>query len=75
MLVKEKWSELSEQQMYEWSLATPTAYNRKKRAHYTWWQTVKNEPVEWMSFDDIMRLCDIREIQKTENKRPSYRRR
>ena len=75
MLVKDKWSDLSEQQMYEWTMATATAYNRKKRAHYAWWQTIKNDPVEFCSFDDVLRLCDIREIQARENKRPAFKRR
>jgi len=73
--VKEKFSEVSEQQMYEWSLATPTAYNRAKRAHYAWWQGVKDQPYSFMCFEEVMRLCKIREEQQRENKRPAYKRR
>jgi hypothetical protein len=73
--VKEKWSDLSEQMMYEWTMATPTAYNRAKRGHYAFWMSVKNEPVAFMSFEEVLRLCKIRETHAAECKRPAFRRR
>ena len=74
MLVKDYWSEVSEQQMWEWTHATPTAYNRKKRAHYAFWQSVKNLSRTEIKFADVLRIEEIREIQARENKRPAFKR-
>lgn len=75
MLVKERWSTLSEQLMFEWTLATPTAYNRKKRAHYAFWLTVKDKPKATIGFEATLRICEIEDMQARELKRPTYKRR
>ena len=74
MLVKQRWSNLSEQMMYEWSMANPTAYNRKKRTHLDFWISVKNRPASSLSTVDVLRLCEIEYTHNTECKRPAFKR-
>lgn len=75
MKVKEHWSRLSEQIMYEWSLSKPTAYNRAKTSAYAYWQSVKDLDMTQLRFEDTLRLCKIEENQMIECKRPAFRRR
>ena len=75
MLVKQRWSNLSEQMMHEWSLATPTAYNKKKRGHLVFWIGVKNKEVKGLPLADVLRLCEIEYTHNTECKRPAFKRR
>ena len=59
MLVKQKYSYLSEQQMYEWTLETPTPFNRSKRFAYAFWHSIKDLKFKLLTFDDIVRLEKI----------------
>ena len=74
MLVKQKYSYLSEQQMYEWTLETPTPFNRSKRFAYAFWHSIKDLEFKLLTFDDIVRLEKISENAMRELKPRKFKR-
>lgn len=75
MRVKDKYSWLSMQLMYEWSLQEPTAFNRAKRKHYAFFTSVKDLDTVELKFDEVLRLEKIVELQKRELAPVCYRHR
>jgi hypothetical protein len=74
MLVKQKYSYLSEQQLYEWSLLEPTPFNRNKVYAYAYWHSIKELEYKLLTFDDIVRLEKISENAMRELKPTKHRR-
>jgi len=75
MLVKQKYCDLSEQLMYEWSqLLKPTAYNKSKTQAYAFWQSIKNEEFSELSFNEIVRIDKIKDAQWAELKPRNFKR-
>jgi hypothetical protein len=62
MTVKEYYPHFSEQLMYEWTLEKPTAFNKFKRQAYAFWHSVKNEPREFMCFEETLLLDKIQNL-------------
>ena len=75
MKVKERYSTFSEPLMFEWTLETPTPFNRQKRQHYAYWLSVKELDVKELTFDDALRMDKIQTQHNKDLKRPTYRRR
>lgn len=67
MTVKQYYSYLSEQRMYEWSL---TKSKLSKRKHYLeFFNSIKHRKMSELKLSDIMTLTEIVDIQKREFKR------
>ena len=65
--VKQYYSYLSEQRMYEWSL---TESERSKKKHYLeFFNSIKHRKMSELKLNDIMILTNIVDIQKREFKR------
>jgi hypothetical protein len=74
MKVKQKYSFLSEQMMYEWSQLEPTRYNMGKRMYYAYWQSIKDLNVSELEFDDYVRIGKIEDMHMSQCKRPKFKR-
>ena len=68
MLVKERYSCVSESLLYEWSLADRTMFNARKVTAYEFFKSVKDLPMRDMKFDQVLRLEDIWNLQLKELK-------
>ena len=73
--VKQYYSHISEQRMYEWSLEEPTMFNRAKRQHFAFFTSVKEIDMKSLSVDELMRLTKIADLQMKEFKAPTYKKR
>lgn len=73
MKVKDRYNHLSEQLMYEWSLETPTVFNRNKIMSFAYFQSVKELEVDVLLLADILRLSKIEETQMKELKPKRFR--
>jgi hypothetical protein len=74
MLVKQKYSHVSESLMYEWSLEKPTPFNRHLTYAYAFWFSVKDLPYKVLTLKEVIRLSKISDAQYTQLKPKKYRR-
>ena len=74
MLVKQRYSFMSEQVLYEWSLQNANRYNMSKVYAYDFWVSIKNKECSELMLSDIVRLDKIIDAYMRELKRPTYRR-
>lgn len=68
MKVKQHYSYLSIQRMYEWSIETATVYNRKKAQHYAFFHSVQDLAMKELTLEELARLATIAELQMKEFK-------
>ena len=69
MLVKEKYSGVSESYLFE--LQETKSMGRKH--YYAFWCSVKNIDVKFLKFEDLMYLSKIEDAQAKAFKRPTYK--
>ena len=70
MLVKQKYSSISETFLHELSLTN----QHGKKHYYKFWLSVKDKPVTELDFKDTMYLAKIEDCQSRAFKRPTFRR-
>jgi hypothetical protein len=75
MLVKQKYSHLSETLLHEWSLENATQFNRHLIYAYAFWFSIKDLPFEALTFQEVIRLEKISENQYNQLKPKRYKRR
>ena len=73
VIVAQHYRGFSEQLMFEWSLETPTVFNKFKRGSLDFYMSVKFKRMSDLSLNEVIRLGQIEDLHKTAFKRPRYR--
>ena len=71
MLVKQKYTSISESFLYELSLSNMHG----KKHYYKFWMSIKETPVKQLKFADFMYLSKIEDCQAKAFKKPTFKRR